>query len=71
MTATHKGTRDTCTDPDCAEAAGQAINQGLADLFLRLGPPPGPTTHGDDPHASCFEPHLGADGYVDCDGRPI
>lgn len=22
-------------------------------------------------HAACIEPHRGADGYVDCDGRPL
>lgn len=24
-----------------------------------------------DPHAGCYQPHRGPDGYVDCDGRPI
>lgn len=24
-----------------------------------------------DPHAGCFEPHLTADGYADCDGQPL
>jgi hypothetical protein len=25
----------------------------------------------DAAHAGCFQPHLSADGYVDCDGRPL
>lgn len=32
--------------------------------------------HDDDPaleadHGGCFQPHHGAEGYVDCDGRPV
>ncbi|MFJ2589691.1 hypothetical protein [Streptomyces sp. NPDC087538] len=25
----------------------------------------------DEAHAGCFEPHLSADGYTDCDGKPL
>lgn len=24
-----------------------------------------------DPHAGCYQPHTGPDGYTDCDGRPL
>lgn len=33
-----------------------------------------PSDETDDPdavHAGCFEPHLGPEGYVDCDGTPL
>lgn len=36
----------------------------LADLIRAAEPDP-------DPHAGCYQPHRGADGYVDCDGRPL
>ena len=26
---------------------------------------------GDDPHAGCYMPHPGPDGYRDCDGQPL
>jgi hypothetical protein len=22
-------------------------------------------------HSGCYQPHLGPDGYIDCDGRPL
>jgi hypothetical protein len=25
----------------------------------------------EDPHAGCYMPHVGPDGYQDCDGRPL
>jgi hypothetical protein len=26
----------------------------------------------DDPHADCYQPHIGPDGeHYDCDGRPL
>ncbi|MEU9546277.1 hypothetical protein [Streptomyces mirabilis] len=43
-----------------------------AGAFLARHAAPGDKT--DDPdavHASCFEPHLGPEGYVDCDGTPL
>ncbi|OMI34433.1 hypothetical protein [Streptomyces sparsogenes] len=27
--------------------------------------------HDDADHDDCFQPHRTADGYVDCDGRPL
>jgi len=27
--------------------------------------------HAEDSHAACIEPHRTADGYADCDGRPL
>lgn len=35
-----------------------------------LPPDEGPDTD-DDPHAGCYQPHAGPDGYTDCDGQPL
>lgn len=29
------------------------------------------TYNRDAAHAGCFQPHRSADGYIDCDGRPL
>jgi hypothetical protein len=54
-----------------AEQAAQDINAGLADLFLRLGPPPAASTSHEADHPDCHGIHRTADGYADCYGRPI
>jgi hypothetical protein len=41
----------------------------LADLLDTLRP--GGADPEEDPHAGCYQPHLGPDGYQDCDGRPL
>ncbi|MGW2891891.1 hypothetical protein ACWDDN_42625 [Streptomyces griseoruber] len=43
-----------------------------AGAFLARHAVPGDGTDDlDAAHAGCFEPHLGPDGYVDCDGTPL
>lgn len=53
------------------ESAAESVNDGLTRLFLRLGPPPNDGQPDDDPHAGCWQPHHGADGYTDRDGQPL
>ncbi|MEU2730592.1 hypothetical protein ABZ650_23035 [Streptomyces griseoviridis] len=43
-----------------------------AGAFLaRHAAPSDETDNSDAVHAGCFEPHLGPEGYVDCDGTPL